>query len=170
MAAPKGNQYAKGCKTSGRPRKYKSVEELENAIEYYFNSITMDVPRVMTVQVGETEDGKPILEERTLTNNAGEPIVDTEYIQRPSILGMCQHMGILSETLKEYEGYGEEYSQTITHARERIQAFKIDQLYTVKNPRGVMFDLNVNYGMVEKKEQDVKLNANVGVQMIDDIK
>lgn len=34
MAAPKGNQYAKGCKTSGRPRVYDYEEEAQALLEW----------------------------------------------------------------------------------------------------------------------------------------
>lgn len=37
MAAPKGNQYAKGCETSGRPAKYKTVDDMKALIIEYFN-------------------------------------------------------------------------------------------------------------------------------------
>ena len=39
MAAPKGNKYALGLTTSGRPPKYKDVKEIEQKINEYFESL-----------------------------------------------------------------------------------------------------------------------------------
>ncbi len=40
MGAPKGNKYALGCTTSGRPPVYKSPEELQEKIIEYFEQAT----------------------------------------------------------------------------------------------------------------------------------
>ena len=42
MPAPKGNKYAKGCKTNGRPPLYDNPEQLQNKADEYFKKCLSD--------------------------------------------------------------------------------------------------------------------------------
>jgi len=138
-----------GIKLIGRPRKYDTVEELREKIQYYFDSITMDI-------VTDEE------------NNAEESIVNTKFIKQPGVISMCLFLGIDPDTLKEFEKRSEEYSGTIKQARNIILAAKLEMLPTMKNPRGMMFDLSANYGMHEKQQVEYTEKQTVVVGDIDD--
>jgi len=154
---------------TGAPLKYKTIEDLEQAIEDYFNNITISNPRY-TYKEGIDAQGNKTIDEIPVLNNAGDHVIDIEYTEKPSIMAMCVFLGIRSQTLTNYEQRGETFIETITRAKERILAFKLGALYWVKNPRGVMFDLNVNHGLVERTAQDIKHTGIMPVQIVDDIK
>lgn len=160
-----------GKNNTGRPVAFKTATELEKAIKNYFDTITMSVPRTESVEIGVDDKGNPIYQNIPVLNNAGKQIVDTKYIERPSVMSMCVFLGITSETLGKYSEKDNKFSETITRAKEKILAFKLDALYWVKNPRGVMFDLNVNYNLVEKTAQDINHSGEIGtiVKVVDDI-
>ena len=131
----------------GRPRKYETAKELTAAMQDYFDSIARD--RLLT-----DENGSPVL------NNIGKQVVITEFFENPNTIGMCLHLGITSETLTEQELRGKEFSEPITRARQIILNRKLELLNTVKNPRGIMFDLSANYGMIERKAQEIDHNIH----------
>lgn len=150
-------------KPVGRPVLFKTADELQIAIDRYFGSISRTIKQTEIITVNGEPKEVPVLD------NNGDQLTEIVYVKRPGIIDMCLYIGFSRETLLEYEKKSKYFSDTITHAREKILAFKLDSLYTVKNPRGVMFDLNCNYGMVEKTQQDIKMTATVGVQILDDI-
>ena len=150
----------------GRPRVIETNEELTNRIQNYFDSITIDVPRSVMKKV-DTEDGEDYVEE-PLINNAGEQVVETEFIKNPSVTALCLHIGIHRDTLHEYEKK-DEFSDTIRIAKQIILSRKLELLTELKNPRGVMFDLSANYGIVEKKEiESTNTNVNVEVDSLEE--
>lgn len=149
-------------KLRGRPRKYKTVEELKEKIQYYFDSITRDT-KATTIKENEIEG---TTEEVAVYNNAGEQVIYTEFIKQPSIVGLCLFIGIERETLNQYEKK-EEFSDTIHEAKQIIVEQKLEMLPLMKNPRGLMFDLSANYGMHEKTEIESKnVNHNLNEEVL----
>jgi hypothetical protein len=136
----------------GRPRKFKTVQELQNAIDYYFDSITITHKVFDTVVDEEDKDGKVIKSHKEpRLNNAREQITYDEYIERPSILGMCLHMGIHRDTLLEYEALVE-YSDTVKAAKSKIEQYVEQQLYRKDQVTGIIFNLKNNFGWKDKQE------------------
>lgn len=129
----------------GRPKAYSTTEAFTSKVQDYFDTITMDMPM-------------------DLKNNKGEDAIETIYLKPPSIMALCNHLGITSETLGQY-GKDPMFSEAITCARQLILERKLEMLTIAKNPRGIMFDLSANYGMVEKKavetsgEQTIKIDV-----------
>lgn len=150
-------------KLVGRPRKYKTIEELQKQIQYYFDSITRDTYRVIRKNIG-TDDEPEYIDEPYL-NNAREQVIYTEFIKQPSVIGLCLFLNISRDTLIEYEKK-EIFVDTIREARRIIVEQKLEMLPTMKNPRGLMFDLSANYGMHEKTE--VK-SSNTNVNINEDV-
>lgn len=161
MPAPKGNKFALG-NNGGRPPKYDNKEDIDKAIKYYFDSITRDYQVFDSKVVGyEDEDKKkPIIVQEPRLNNAGEPIFDTEYLEIPSILGCCIHMGIVKDTWNQYSK-DEMFSDSIMRAKQIIEEFNIKQLYRKDQVNGIMFNLKNNYGWKDKTEfEAVNHNLN----------
>lgn len=48
MAAPKGNQFAKGLTTSGRPPKHTDPEVVRKLVEEYFTTLPANIPPTVT--------------------------------------------------------------------------------------------------------------------------
>lgn len=114
-----------------------NARDLEIKIDEYFKSITYDTPLMI--------DGEPVL------NNMGEKIVKTQYAKNPTVLGLCEYLGIVRNTLIEYEKR-EDMSNTVMRAKQKIAEFKQGMLYELKNPSGVMFDLKFNHGWTDKQQ------------------
>jgi hypothetical protein len=125
LPAPKGNKYAKGCKTSGRPALYKTVEDLELRIDEYFN----DCP-----------------DKRTVYTKTGTAV----QIPCPTITGLSLFLGFCSRSsMYEYENEHKEFSDTIKKARSKMEVI-YEQLLQDGNS-GAIFALK-NFGWKDKQE------------------
>lgn len=136
---------------AGRPRKFKSVKELEKLIEDYFNTITITYFVFDNIEAGEDAEGKTLYKKVPRLNNAGNQIVRTDYIEIPSILALCRYLDTDRKTLLEYEAL-EEFSNTIKRAKERIELYLEEQLYRKEQVTGVIFNLKNNFGWKDKQE------------------
>ena len=129
----------------GRPRKFKSVEELEEKINKYFGSITITEPLTKSVIVGykDNDKEKPICKEIPVVNNNGEQVFIDKYFKNPTIGDMCIFLDITRDTLLNYEKLPE-YLGTIKKAKGKIEAFLEQELYREKGHTGLIFNLK-NY-------------------------
>ena len=160
----------------GRPRDYKTVAAMRKKINNYFKSIT--ITRNMTERVidgyeldefGKEDKTKPIYKSVPVLNNLKEPITYQEYVEKPSIIRMCLYLEIDRGTLIYYENnpikdeegnITQQFSHTIKKARDKIEAYKADQLDRVQGQvTGIIFDLKNNHGWVDKTE-NVNTNKN----------
>lgn len=85
--------------TAGRPMAYNSVEELEAAIEEYFDS-----------------------EDAYITESEGKSVFS------PTVSGLAFHLGITTETLRTY-GENDKFSATVKRAKQRIEISLEKRLY-----------------------------------------
>lgn len=142
---------------AGRPRKFNSVEELEQLVSEYFDSITIDVPLTHKEldYVEETEKGKKEHFKQVPTlNNLGEQVIETRYYKRPTVTGLANFLGVHRSTLNNYEGMGEEYFDTLKRAKGLIEQHLEENLYG-NNVVGTLFNLKNNFGWKDKKEVDM---------------
>lgn len=157
--------------TVGRPPKFNDVGELNKLIDHYFNTITITYPLFDTVVDEYDEQGKATkIHEEPRLNNAGEQVYRTEYIERPSILAMCRHIGTNRETLLDYEAK-KEFSDTIKTAKARIEEYVEQQLYRKDQVTGIIFNLKNNFGWKDKTEVDTNnttLNLNKDITALSD--
>lgn len=140
----------------GRWRKYKTAEEFESAVESYFNGITylreMRYPDVW--MNGAWLKGDPII------GLDGEPLTMREYIYTPSMCDLENYLMISRETMSNYrERKG--YRDVIEDAERRIKAYKLRLLDdpSNKNSRGLIFDLENNHGMRERRDDTVSMTS-----------
>ena len=144
MAAAIGNQYALNNE-GGRPLRYKTVDDLTCEIDDYFNTITTTRPVFDHVVTGKDVDGNDLFDKVPRLNNAGKQIMQTDYLEVPSILGMCKHLGVNRKVLLEYE-CRDEYSNPIKRAKERVEQYLEEQLLGPTQVAGVIFNLKNNFG------------------------
>ena len=140
----------------GRRRKYTPLG-LRRSVDRWFDSISRVVTVTEPVDTGERDEkGHIIYEQQEVQNRAGETVCRLEYVIPPTIGGLCRAMGISRETWAEY-GRHDEYAEAVENARDRIQAYLEEELMTRsgKDVKGVMFNLQANYGMSEKYEVEM---------------
>lgn len=140
---------------AGRPKKYKSRKALAEAIESYFASISRTVTATERYDTGEKDsDGHAILRTRDILNDLGEKITYTEYVVPPTVGGLCDYLGIHRSTWADYcdEKEHPEFSDTTTRAQGRMRAWNEQELLTRKDVKGIIFNLQNNYGYKDKKE------------------
>lgn len=138
----------------GRPKKYDGAS-FERAVEKYFKSITRTKTAEERVPTGKKDsDGHEIFEFREILNDSGKPITYTEYVVPPSVTALCLFLGIHRDTFSEYSGK-EEFSDTVTRARGRIEAYLEEQLLAGKKVQGVIFQLKNNYGWKDQRELEL---------------
>ena len=91
--------------TIGRPRIFKSPQEMQDSIDEYFDSC---VPIYL-----KNDD-------REFVMVKGKPYIIN--LNRPSVTGLALHMGFCSRTsFYNYEGYSKDFLYTIKRARARIE-------------------------------------------------
>lgn len=134
----------------GRPLKFKSVEELQEKIQAYFDYCDE------RVDVVPTKDGK---------------LIEVPNPRPYTVSGLAYFLGTTRRTLIDYEQREDEFSHTIRAAKGKIEAFVEESLWTPKIASGVMFNLKNNFGWVEKTEleQNTKMDAKMVVKMEGDL-
>ena len=149
----------------GRRKKY-TKKALDEAVNRYFLSITRTVPVTEKRPTGKRDDkGHEIYETVNVKNNLGEEASITEYIVPPTVGGLCAYLGIHRCTWAEYcdESQHPEFSDTTTRARGRLRDWREEQLLTRKDVKGIIFDLQNNYGYAEKRQVELGERASKAV-------
>ena len=140
-----------------RPKKYDAVS-LRRAVDKYFRSITRKVMVTEKVDTGRKDSsGHIIWETKPVTNQMGKELWVTEYLVPPTVAGLCEFLGIHRSTWAEYcdPEQHPEFSDTTTHARGCMQGWREEQLIVRKDVKGIVFDLQNNYGYRERQSVEV---------------
>ena len=128
----------------GRPPKYKSVGEIEEKIEQYFQSC----------------EGKPLLDAdgNPMLNKWQKPIVIGE--KPPTITGLALALGFCCRRdLLNYQGK-KEFCNTITRAKSKVEAYAESRLFDRDGSNGAQFSLRNNFkgwnGEQESQQEELK--------------
>lgn len=137
MPAPKGNNYAKG-NNGGRPRKFSNVEDMQKAIDDYFQKCDEKVVKKYS--------------------KAADDYIDVPSPTPYTIEGLAVALGVDRRTLLNYEnekGY-EEFFLTIKEAKDKVlQNLSERALLGDSVPSTSIFLLKNNYGYKDKTEQEI---------------
>jgi len=135
----------------GRPLKFKTVEELQEKIDAYFDSCDPHLEEVVEWLEARDKDGKLKKDEHGYNYLVKvKHLVMTE--QKPyTITGLAIALDTSRETLLDYREK-EEYSDSLKAAKEKCQAFVEKSLFTLPNVTGPIFNLKNNYGWKDKTE------------------
>ena len=153
-----------------RGRKTKlTPKRLAEGIERYFASIRRTVPRTEPVETGRLDSyGHPVCEQRQVVNDLGEPVMEVQWLQPPTVEGLCLYLGISSSTWAAYcdERLHPEFADATTRARGQLRAWNLNELLTRpgKDVRGIEFNLQANYGMQARKELELGERAAKAVE------
>lgn len=116
----------------GRPLKFKTVAELEMAIQAYFDDCDPHVIKHMEA-TGFNERGQTTWAERQIMS-----------AQRPYLVtGLALALGLSRQALLEY-GEREEFGDTVARAKQRCEAYTEGQLFGPYS-NGAKFSLNNNF-------------------------
>lgn len=118
----------------GKPLKYQTVEALQEAIDAYFDKCDLGKPKQVVVR--------------------GEVVEVTEPIPY-TMSGLALALDMDRRTLLNYGKKHEQYVPTIKKARDRVEAFAEQSLWSGP-PAGIIFNLKNNYGWVDKTESAVE--------------
>ena len=131
-----------------RPLKYKTVDELQAAIDQYF----------------EDCKGKPLLDDdgSAITDKHGNPIIVD--VKPPTVTGLALALGLSSrQALINYQGK-KQFNDTIMRAKARCEEYAESRLYDRDGANGAQFSLKYNFRWDAQKEA-----KSEGVQIIDDL-
>lgn len=138
----------------GAPKKY-SKKALKAAVQAYFDSITREVTITERKDSGKRDKyGHVIYDVVPVENKLGQIAKTTEYLVPPTLGGLCIHLGIVNSTWSRWcnETEHPEYKEIIDDVKERLLTWRQEQVVSRKNVKGVIWDLEVNFGCGQKKE------------------
>lgn len=147
---------AKKKTVPGKPRKF-TPGKLAAAVQRYFDSISRDIQVCDKVPTGELDRyGHPLFRDEPAYNRLGKPIMRQEFLEPPTVSGLCLALGIHRSTWAEY-AKDAEYSDTTTYAQGVMRAWNEQQLLTRsgKDVRGIEFNLSNNFGFRDKVEVEL---------------
>ena len=113
-----------------RPRKYQTVAKMERAIDDYFKNC----------------EGQPLTDKdgTVLTDKHGYPVIVGEH--PPTVTGMALALGFTGrQALMDYQARPE-FTDTITRAKSRCEAYAEERLYDRDGANGAKFSLSCNFG------------------------
>lgn len=128
---------------TGRPPMYKSKKEMQEKIDAYFEECK---GKVATDSEGNV-----------ITNKYGEAVVI--YNKPLTITGLALALGFNSrQALLNYQGK-EEFNDTITRAKARVEQYAEERLFDKDGANGAKFSLANNFeGWKEKQEIEAKVS------------
>ena len=129
----------------GRPPKYKSVEEIEDKIEQYFESC----------------EGEPLIDDEgnQVVNKYGYPCW-IKPPKPPTVTGLALALGFTTRlSLLNYQGK-KEFMNTITRAKTKIEEYAESRLFDRDGSNGAQFSLRNNFkgwnGEQEKSQDEME--------------
>lgn len=116
----------------GCPLKFKNKEELETKINEYFS----------------------MCDNRTKKVKVKDGIMEMPDPRPYTVTGLALHLNTNRQTLINYESR-DEFFDTITRAKNKIENFVEESLWTPKIATGIIFNLKNNYEWRDKIETDI---------------
>lgn len=140
----------------GRPKLFNTKEEMENAINEYFESC---------FKVASNKDGAVIFEyPYDITNPVPVMIQEKPF----TIEGLCVHIGMTRQSLLNYSK-DKDFFDTIREAKAIIQAYTAERAFDRDGVAGAKFMLINNFARDnyhDRKEQDVTINDGEKIELL----
>lgn len=140
------------ARPGGRPRKFQSPKEMQEAIDAYFESCFRDEPKF--VKVGK--------EYHVLYDGEGRPVTERVQHKPFTITGLALALDMSRQDLLNYEqreGY-EAFFDTVKKAKARCENYVEEgMLQNTIHPASGCFNMKNNYGW--KDQQDINIDATV---------
>lgn len=133
----------------GRPPMYKTKEKMQEKIDAYFELCEGTVL---------TKDGEVVLDKY------GDPVVVN---RKPlTITGLALALGFTSrQALLNYQAK-DEFVDTITRAKARVEAYAEERLFDKDGANGAKFSLANNFdGWKEKQQIEAEVNSDITINI-----
>lgn len=171
----------------GRPRAL-SAKAFRAGVEAYFRKISFEKPLTRDEPMETVDENgivRPMLDEHghvlkrrvAVKDMDGNPITRTEYAEAPGISALCLDLGIDKATFTRYASAapGENlsaadakiYRASAEWAKARIEAY-LEAKLGEKNNRGVIFNLQENYGWKNRSEITVRGGVEEYLKSLED--
>lgn len=152
-------------------KKYKTAKELQEAVERYFRSISYQKPVIVDTLTGFVDDhGHAEVKRVALRrgpDGTGEFVTVTEWLEPPSLAGLCLSLGISKETWSNYT-HDEKLKSVTERARLVLEEYWQGRL-DGKGAHGAQFVLKNNFGWngvwTDKVEVDQKGDTKLIIEM-----
>ena len=135
-----------------REKKY-NARALERALREYFDGISRVREVTEPVGTGRLDKyGHEITEQRPVVNRLGEQVTVVEFVEPPTVGGLCAALGIGRATWMRYhDGPTAEIAEW---ADDVLQTWNERELLTRegRNLQGVIFNLQNNYGYAGRQQ------------------
>lgn len=138
-----------------REKKY-TAKSFEAAATAYLDSIRRIKAITELVPTGELDKyGHPVLRAERVRDMQGKPMLRVEYVEPPTVGGLCKALGISRQTWAAYLSEGGALGAAAQAYREECQAWNERELLTRegKNLAGITFNLQANYGYGGQKQE-----------------
>lgn len=145
----------------GRPRKY-TAKTLRAAVERYFDSITREIDVTEKVDNGKRDSyGHVIWDTVPVKNKLGEVAKVTEYLVPPTLGGLCVFLKVDQSTWSRWSDKDAfpEFEKIISQVRERLLTWRQEQVLLRKDVKGLIWDMETNYGCGQKTDTAPKLSV-----------
>ena len=122
-------------------KKTYTARSLELAVKRYFASISRKVEMTEQKDLGERDEkGHVILSEVPVVNQLGRQATKIEYLQPPTVGGLCDALGI---SRSDWEAFGNDpdYAGPVLLVGDRIRAYLEEMILTKKDIKGFLSDL-----------------------------
>lgn len=129
----------------GRPLKYKTVDELSEAIDEYFDNCDNRIVQVFSKKIGD--------------------VVEIKDPEPYTISGLAYAMGVDRDTLLNYEKK-EEFFGTIKSAKDKVHK-DVERRLMETAATGAIFNLKNNFGWKDKTEVDTNLTGELTTKNFD---
>lgn len=138
-------------------KRFRTSKALRAAAEEYFGSISRTVDVTEMVPTGNLDDkGHMIMKAQAVVNDRGEVIRAREYLIPPTVVGLCLHLGIHRSTWARWCDHQAhpELEEATEWVNSILRLWNEEQLLTRgdKGVKGIMFNLQNNYGYTQKVE------------------
>lgn len=143
----------------GAKKKY-TAKGLEKAVDKYFRSISREKVVTEDIPTGEMDKmGHMIYRQEPVLNALGETMTVTEYLIPPTVGGLSAFLGVHRSTWNAWcdSNTHPEFREITLDAMGRIHAYLEQESLTRpgKDLKGVIFNLENNYGYREKAKVEV---------------
>ena len=152
----------------GAKKKY-TAKALAKAVETYFRSISREKVVTEEVATGDLDSmGHKVYEQKPVLNALGKTMTMTEYLIPPTVGGLSAFLGIHRSTWNAWcnSRLYPEYEDVIQDAMNRIHAYLEQEslMRPGKDLKGVIFNLENNYGYREKTKVEVSGGSGGGLE------
>lgn len=167
-ATPESEQPEPPRRKVGRPLKFATVQALQQKIAEYFGSREPHKAK-RSVWVEKSNPGEGYWAEQDyITDQLPITITGLAYALETSRKVLLDYESGMHDNPDLTDDITAQFSNTVTRAKLRCEAYAEDHLFMGKTPAGAVFSLKNNYSWVDKSEVEHSGNVTDDLDAIDE--